>query len=114
MEFPTTKSCKMAAEMILWTGRERQAHIRGTVLYCQIQCAYHKIGMDEVLAHYACIFDNSDLHFHFQSQFIDTAGIDKVNMYIYLKFGLNWTINMGDIAKVHFCNSCCGCCSSSV
>ena len=25
------------------------------------------IGMDEVLAHYACKFENSDLHFHFQS-----------------------------------------------
>ena len=24
------------------------------------------IGMDEVLAHHACIFENSDLHFHFQ------------------------------------------------
>ena len=24
------------------------------------------IGMDEVLAHYACTFENSDLHFHFQ------------------------------------------------
>ena len=23
------------------------------------------IGMDEVLAHYACTFENSDLHFHF-------------------------------------------------
>ena len=23
-------------------------------------------GMDEVLAHYACIFEHSDLHFHFQ------------------------------------------------
>ena len=25
------------------------------------------IGMDEVLAHYACTFKNSNLHFHFQS-----------------------------------------------
>ena len=25
------------------------------------------IGMDEVLAHYACTFENSNLHFHFQS-----------------------------------------------
>ena len=24
------------------------------------------IGMDEVLAHYACTFESSDLHFHFQ------------------------------------------------
>ena len=24
------------------------------------------IGMDEVLAHYACTFKNSNLHFHFQ------------------------------------------------
>ena len=24
------------------------------------------IGMDKVLAHYACKFENSDLHFHFQ------------------------------------------------
>ena len=24
------------------------------------------IGMDKVLAHYACTFENSDLHFHFQ------------------------------------------------
>ena len=24
------------------------------------------IGMNEVLAHYACTFENSDLHFHFQ------------------------------------------------
>ena len=24
------------------------------------------IGMDEVLAHYACTFENSNLHFHFQ------------------------------------------------
>ena len=24
------------------------------------------IGMDEVLAHYACTFEISDLHFHFQ------------------------------------------------
>ena len=24
------------------------------------------IGMDKVLAHYACTFKNSDLHFHFQ------------------------------------------------
>ena len=24
------------------------------------------IGMDEVLAHYACTFENSDLNFHFQ------------------------------------------------
>ena len=24
------------------------------------------IGMDEVLAHYACTFEDSDLHFHFQ------------------------------------------------
>ena len=24
------------------------------------------IGMDEVFAHYACTFENSDLHFHFQ------------------------------------------------
>ena len=24
------------------------------------------IGMDEVLAHYACTFETSDLHFHFQ------------------------------------------------
>ena len=23
------------------------------------------IGMDEVLAHYACTFENSNLHFHF-------------------------------------------------
>ena len=26
----------------------------------------HCIGMDEVLAHYACTFEISDLHFHFQ------------------------------------------------
>ena len=25
--------------------------------------------------------------------------IAKVNMYVYLKFGKNWTANMGDIAK---------------
>ena len=24
------------------------------------------IGMDEVFAHYACMFENSNLHFHFQ------------------------------------------------
>ena len=24
------------------------------------------IGMDKVLAHYACTFENSNLHFHFQ------------------------------------------------
>ena len=24
------------------------------------------IGMDEVLAHYACTFENSNMHFHFQ------------------------------------------------
>ena len=24
------------------------------------------IGMDDVLAHYACTFKNSNLHFHFQ------------------------------------------------
>ena len=24
------------------------------------------IGMDEILAHYACTFEISDLHFHFQ------------------------------------------------
>ena len=24
------------------------------------------VGMDEVWAHYACTFENSDLHFHFQ------------------------------------------------
>ena len=24
------------------------------------------IGMDEVLAHFACTFENSNLHFHFQ------------------------------------------------
>ena len=35
----------------------------------EIITKYHStlyIGMDEVLAHYACTFENSDLHFHFQ------------------------------------------------
>ena len=45
------------------------------------------IGMDEVLAHYACTFENSDLHFHFQWSTFDTTGIAKVNMYVHLKFG---------------------------
>ena len=36
---------------------------------CQIITKYGStlyIEMDEVLAHYACTFENSDLHFHFQ------------------------------------------------
>ena len=28
--------------------------------------ALYNIGMDEVMAHYACTFENSNLHFHFQ------------------------------------------------
>ena len=40
---------------------------------CEVYCACYitkygstlYIGMDEVLAHYACIFENSNLHFHF-------------------------------------------------
>ena len=28
--------------------------------------------------------------------------IAKVNMYVYLKFGENWTTKMGDMAKIQF------------
>ena len=46
--------------------------------------------MDEVLGHYACTFENS------------FDAMAKVNMYVYLKFGENWTTNMGDMAKSLF------------
>ena len=32
----------------------------------KVQYSTLYIGMDEVLSHYACTFENSDLHFHFQ------------------------------------------------
>ena len=62
------------------------------------------IGMEEVLAHYACTFKNSNLHFHFSViiLFGHCRMIAKVNMYVYQKFSLNWTINMGDMAKSPF------------
>ena len=45
------------------------------------------IGMDEVLAHYVCTFENSDLHFHLIVHLWHHRMIAKVNMYVYLKFG---------------------------
>ena len=45
------------------------------------------IGMDKVLAHYACTFENSDLNFHFQ--FLHHRMIAKVDMYVSPKFGEN-------------------------
>ena len=35
-------------------------------IYITIYGSTLYIGMDEVLAHYACTFENSNLHFHFQ------------------------------------------------
>ena len=37
-----------------------------SILYITKYSSTLYIGMDEVLAHYACTFENSDLHFHFQ------------------------------------------------
>ena len=39
--------------------------------------------------------------------------IAKVNMYVYLKFGENYSTNMGDMEKVYFFNSCSSCHSHS-
>ena len=46
--------------------------ITGILLYAKVLPYITKygstlyIGMNEVLAHHACTFENSDLHFHFQ------------------------------------------------
>ena len=60
------------------------------------------IGMDEVLAHYACTFKILDVHFHLMIHFQHCRIIAKVNMYVQLNFGENWTTNMGDMAKSLF------------
>ena len=31
---------------------------------------------------------------------------DNQGQYVYPKFGVNWTMNMGDMAKVHLSNFC--------
>ena len=43
--------------LLYWADVAADITKYGSILY---------IGMDEVLAHYACTFENSNLHFYFQ------------------------------------------------
>ena len=48
-------------------------------------------GWTRSSAHYACTFDTLS--------FSQSRMIAKVNRYVYLKFGCNWTTNMRDMKK---------------